>query len=148
MATTDLPIIREDSTIQMAYNQIIESDRSGCLVLYEDGALLYDADTLELQLSERGDLQMSEARGGRWIANAPTRVEDVFAGNPEPVLLGIDGQRAKIGFTFDFPAALPRKLYRCNLDQINHTYTGQQVKAFKKVTGGWECKSGDKGIVS
>ena len=151
MAIAELPVVANNTRLAEAFEKMRQADRSGLVVLYEDGARLYRVDLLEVQLPDRGDRPMSQIRGGQWIPRQSDRSgQDPEEVAPEAILLNVEGPTATIDFHSEEMARelrLAMRIYRCNVDQ-NHSYTALQVKSLRKVRGGWACRQADNGIVS
>jgi hypothetical protein len=147
--TEKLPLISGDSQLASALNRIKESDRSGCVMLDEGGAVLFHIDILELQLPERSWRPIRQIQGGQWIPSV-TREDEPFSA--VAALLNHDERSATLCFSSDILAAdygtSPRR-YRCDLDRLNHSYSGMQVRSFQPHPGGgYKCPTRDGGKVT
>jgi hypothetical protein len=150
MHEVDLPTVAPDTLLEDAAEQLRQSDRSGLVVLQTDGAHLYRASDIELQLPNRAKIPIKDVAGAVWVP-AESIIADMNKVNA--VFLRTERGRAVVRFMSDvayFRNSAATTRYYCNLDPANHNYSPSQVALLTKATGGvgWNCEYSDGGIVT
>jgi hypothetical protein len=148
MSIVNLPYVTDDASLEDAVKELRESRRSGLAVLKDDHAVLFEASDLHAQLAEGGRNLMKNIAGGTRIPSAIAGAAAEAATAVEAALLRTEGGRAVVQFfSKDLSVKLGSRLYYCNVDD-DHMYNDADLLRLKKIPGGWECETGDHGLVS
>jgi hypothetical protein len=147
MEMVEVPVVDESVTLTDAYDALKASRKSGLVVRHHDGPRLYEAKTLELQLSHAPGESMTQVAGGIWLHAA----HDQVLAFSEPFVGNIEGDSAMIGGLPDDllrQIQLAVRVYCCSLDPLNHQYDSAQYKRLPVVNGVRYCTTQDGGTVS
>lgn len=155
MYVLDLPTVDANTLLTVAAEELRLSDRSGLVVLQEDGAHLYHARALDLQLPTRANLPMKDIAGAVWIPtdDIAARIGNALTPEPDAVLVGTEGRRARVRFLSEISYLMNKSAtttYYCNVNPDKHYYSPAEVKQLTKAPGGvgWNCAYSDGGIVT
>jgi hypothetical protein len=142
-----VPVIPGQTTLRKAFERIIGSERSGCVVLQEGGARLYHFDTIDQQMPERAERPIEEFTDNTWVPSVER--ESIQSSSAAITLLSHSDIEATLGFMIDtlakdFYNAV--RVYRCNIDPFNHYFSAMKVKSFPPYPGGgYQCPTKDGG---
>jgi hypothetical protein len=148
MSIASLPFVTGDASLEDALKELRESRQSGLAVLKDDHAVLFEASELHAQVAEGGANLMKDIAGGTRIPSAIAGAAAEAASAVEAALLRTEGGHAVVQFfSKDLSVRLGSRLYYCNAND-DHIYNDADLLRLKKISGGWECETGDHGLVS
>jgi hypothetical protein len=129
----------EDTSIGSAFNHLVNTGQSAVVVKASDGARIFPAQYLHLQLFGEGSKPLREAGGGVWVpqADAATILEQHL----DIALLRDTADRATISFSDEARAIefYPTNRYTCD-GPSNHTYFAWELSTLKPAgPNKWEC---------
>jgi CBS domain-containing protein len=151
MADVKLPLVEATATVADAIIKMRAAGVSGVIARSDEGAWLFQADTLILQAHHRPHATMSELIGGHWLHRNHEEHRRSGAGSHHGFLLGFrDGDGIVGGLSDDLARdlALAVRWYLCDKDPTNHQYSPAQYRALPIVNGIRYCSTKDGGVVS
>jgi hypothetical protein len=157
MAEVKLPLVQATATVADAINIMRAASVSGVIARSDEGAWLFQAETLLLQAHHRPDATMNELIGGHWLD--PNHEEHLrstpghlgFLPGHLGFLMEFRGSDAIVGgLSHDMARdlALLVRWYLCDKDPANHQFSPAGYRALPIVNGTRYCSTKDGGVVS
>lgn len=141
MSIFELPLINEGTSIDDAFNHLVNSGESAVVVKTSDGARVFPAQHLHLQLVGGGTRALRDADGGIWAPQADA--EAILQRHLDIALLEVTADRAKISVLSEQQARgtfLAVTTYRCD-GPLKHKYYSWDLSTLKPAgTNKWECR--------
>jgi hypothetical protein len=139
MSNFELPLINEDTSIEDAFNHLVNTGESAVVVKTSDGARVFPAQYLHLQLVGQGSKPLREAGGGLRIPQADA--ETILKEHLDIALLRATANRATISAFSDHGRGmfLALNTYRCD-GPPKHKYFSWELSTLTPAgPNKWEC---------
>ena len=151
MADVKLPLVEPTTTVAEAISKMRAAGVSGIIERSDEGAWLFQAETLFLQVHHRPNATMGELIGGHWLHQSEEEHRRDPAYGHYGVLMEFRGDAVVVGGLPDDlvrDLALAVRWYLCDKDPANHQYSPAQYRALPVVNGTRFCSTKDGGVVS
>ena len=141
MSIYELPLMTEDTSIEDAFNHLVNTGKGAIVVKMTDGARIFPAQHLHLQLPGEASKSLREAAGGLWCPESDA--DTILEQHLDIALLDTSSNRAKVSVLSDNAVIrgmfLALKTYTCN-GPSKHKYYPWQLSSLKPAgTNRWEC---------
>jgi hypothetical protein len=148
MAIGKFPFVAAGVTLADAFTTLRRSNRAGLVVLKNDGPVVFHAKDLYNLASEAGGFLMGDVPGGIRLLSNISGAEGESLRGAQGTVTHIVGSRIVVDFhSPEIYSSFSGRLYYCKLN-TRHFYDAKEVKRLKRIPGGWECDSGDNGLVT